>query len=93
MFRGRDDAAFRGAAGPGVSDLPRLEMDVTEAVLPKLLGGPIVRRFELRRTGEARANVVGNEFEILCGFAVIVDLSEYSCVGGRKRRSIVRHRR
>ena len=68
-------------------------MDVREAVFPKLLGGPIVRRFELRRTGEARADVVGNVFEILRGFAVIVDLSENFGVGGRERRSIVSHRR
>ncbi len=90
MLRRRDDAGFRGAARPGVSNLPRLEMDVREAVLTELLGGPIVRRFELRRTGEARADIVRNVFEILRGFAVIVNLGENSGVGGCKRRSIVR---
>ena len=68
-------------------------MDVRQPVLTKLLGGPIVRRFKLRRTGEARANVVGDIFEILRGFAVIVNFGENFCVGGRERRNIVRARR
>ena len=80
MLCRRDDAGFRGATRPGVGNLPGLEMDVREAVFPELLGGPIVRRFELRRTGEARANVVGNVFEILRSFAVIV--SVIAAIGG-----------
>src|SRR5215510_9554191 len=93
MFSGINDASFGSAARPGVSNFPWLEMDVREAVLLKRLGGPVICCLELRRSGQARSDVVRNIFKILRGFAVVTDFGEDFFVGRREGRGIVGLRR
>ena len=48
---------------PATTELERLELDVLEAPLPELAGGPLVRRFHFRGTGQARAENIGHVLE------------------------------
>ena len=72
-------------------DAPRLELHVRQPVLPEHFGRPVVRLFQLRRAGHARSDMIGQIFEILHYFAVVVDFGQDSRI--RRREWIARIRR
>src|SRR5205085_2346500 len=71
-----DDAGGGGAALPADGDLPRLELDVGQAVGLHPLGGPLVGPLQGRRAGQARPDDVAEVGEVghdLGAFLGLVD--------------------
>ncbi len=85
MLHGADNAAAGGATVPGTGDGPGLEMRVGQAVLLKHLHGPGAGLVHLLRTGDARADHVGEVFEIGHQLTVVLDFGHDFLVEREKR--------
>src|SRR3989304_3167329 len=62
---GGAEAGARPAAPPGVGDAPGLEVDVRQAIVAEALRRPLVGALQGVAAGQARANAVGEIFEVL----------------------------